>query len=119
MLKISAFLFFACYTAIIFVIDSNDRERIFGKDKNDDNSVKFWIDTLTTIPKLHNCVFLILANKQDQANALTTNQVIDSLDLCGKLRGKQWHVQPTVAIKADGLDEAFNWLSLTLQKHGK
>ena len=28
--------YWKCYIAIIFVIDSNDRDRIFGKDKNDD-----------------------------------------------------------------------------------
>lgn len=98
------------------MIDSNDRDRMFGKDNKDDDCVKYWIDTLTAVPKLHNCIFLILANKQDQQNALSTNAVIDALDLVGRLRGKEWHVQPTIAIKSQGIDQAFTWLSLTLQK---
>eukprot|EP01083_Nonionella_stella_P022489 62211_1 len=114
--------YFGSVQALIFVIDANDRERIFGKgskDKanKDDDSVKYWLEALTTMPQLHDCIFLILANKQDQQDALTTNQVIGALDLCGTLRGKTWHCCPTVALTGEGVDSAFCWLNLTLQKH--
>eukprot|EP01084_Bolivina_argentea_P228443 385825_1 len=105
--------------AIVFVVDSNDRDRIFGKHAKDDDCVKFWIDLIANNSQLNDCIFLILANKQDQDQALTTNQVIDALDLCGKFRKRVWHVHPTIAIQNEGIDEAFRWLSSMLQKQKK
>ena len=101
--------------AVVFVVDAADRDRLLNKCDADGDSVSFWMSQVSKAPQLQNAVILVLANKQDQKNALSTNEVIDALDLCTTLRGKQWHVQPTVALHNEGVDEAFYWLNKTLQ----
>lgn len=106
--------------AVVFVVDSGDEDRLRGKSNSDKDSAAWWIKELANIEELDNdCLFLILANKQDQVKsgrALSTSQIIDALDLCGQFRGRKWHVQPTIAITNDGIVEAFQWLKVTLKK---
>ncbi|CAH1257923.1 uncharacterized protein [Branchiostoma lanceolatum] len=92
--------------AIIFVLDSNDRERLpemreeIGRYLNED--------------ELRDCLFLILANKQDLPNALPPDVIREKLELDTVLRDRQWHLQPTSAREGHGLYEGLDWLTAKL-----
>eukprot|EP01119_Soliformovum_irregulare_P016685 TRINITY_DN486_c0_g1_i3.p1 TRINITY_DN486_c0_g1~~TRINITY_DN486_c0_g1_i3.p1 ORF type:complete len:181 (-),score=48.54 TRINITY_DN486_c0_g1_i3:142-684(-) len=90
---------------IIFVVDSNDRERVteaaeeLGKMINED--------------ELREAVVLVFANKQDLPNAMNVAEVTEKLGL-NKLRNRNWFIQSTSAPTADGLYEGLDWMSNTL-----
>ena len=88
--------------AVIFVIDSGDRERI------DEAAEEF--NKLMREDELRDAVALVFANKQDLPNAMTVQEVTDKLDLCA-LRFRKWHVQPSCGVNGDGLHEGLDWLS--------
>jgi len=92
---------------IIFVVDSNDRERVgeaceeLGKMLNED--------------ELRDAVLLIFANKQDLPNAMSVAEVTDKLGL-HSMKQRKWYIQATCATSGDGLYEGLDWLSNTLSK---
>ncbi|CAM8980569.1 unnamed protein product [Rhodiola kirilowii] len=88
--------------ALIFAVDSTDRERI-GTAK-----AEFQINV--NFPLLVNCAILVLANKQDQKGAMTPREVSEELGLL-ELKDRKWHIQGTCAIKGDGLCEGLDWLA--------
>ncbi|CAF3967883.1 unnamed protein product [Rotaria sp. Silwood1] len=57
---------------------------------------------------------LILANKQDLPNAMSTSELTDKLDLEKLSCDRKWYIQPTVATQNQGLREGFEWLAETL-----
>jgi ADP-ribosylation factor 1/2 len=88
--------------AIIFVIDSVDRERI-----NDSNTE---LCKLLEEPKLANIPLLIYANKQDLQNTMTTNEIIERYQLYN-LKNRNWYLQCSSAYTGDGIYEGLEWLS--------
>ena len=60
-------------------------------------------------------MLLVYANKQDIYGAMTTPEISEKLEL-HKLRGKQWYIQASCAIRGDGLYEGLDWLSTQLTK---
>ena len=91
--------------ALIFVVDSNDRERI-GEAR--DELQRFLRET-----ELENVLLLVFANKQDLPNAMSVAEVTDKLSL-HSVRTHNWHIQATCATSGDGLYEGLDWLSHTL-----
>jgi ADP-ribosylation factor protein 1 len=87
---------------LIFVVDSNDRERVteaceeLGKMLNED--------------ELRDAALLVFANKQDLPNAMSVAEVTDKLGL-HSLRTRKWYIQSTCATSGDGLYEGLDWLS--------
>jgi small GTP-binding protein len=100
--------YYANTSAIVFVVDSNDRERI--------SEACHELHELMNEEELRNLPILIFANKQDLPNALTSNEIKEKLNL-SKLDQMQtkWHVQPSAATKSEGLEEGFRWLANTIQ----
>ncbi len=92
--------------AMIYVIDSNDIDRI--EDVIEDFQYLVSEDYIKDIP------ILVLANKQDLENSLTPNQITDLLKI-GNLVSKPWLVQGTSFIKEKGIDEGFKWLSTQIK----
>merc|ERR1712027_6649 len=92
---------------LIFVVDSNDRERV-GEAKEEMNR-------MLAEDELRDAVLLVFANKQDLPNAMPTNEVTERLGL-NQLRNRQWYIQSTCATTGDGLYEGLDWLSNTLNK---
>ncbi|CAF0823164.1 unnamed protein product [Rotaria sp. Silwood1] len=89
--------------AIVFVIDSNDRDRINEASKE--------LHAIINEDELQNKPVLILANKQDLPNVMSIDELRDKLAL-DKLTGdRRWHIQATVATKNQGLQEGFEWLA--------
>ncbi|XP_078667920.1 uncharacterized protein LOC144909686 isoform X2 [Branchiostoma floridae x Branchiostoma belcheri] len=92
--------------AIIFVLDSNDRERL--------PEMRQEIGRYLHEDELRDSLFLILANKQDLPNALPPDVIREKLELDTLLRGRQWHLQPASAREGQGLYEGLDWLTATL-----
>eukprot|EP01026_Neomeris_dumetosa_P016404 TRINITY_DN1622_c0_g2_i1.p2 TRINITY_DN1622_c0_g2~~TRINITY_DN1622_c0_g2_i1.p2 ORF type:complete len:192 (-),score=19.32 TRINITY_DN1622_c0_g2_i1:252-827(-) len=93
--------------ALIFVVDSFDRERI----QRATQEFKSIIDD----PLMRNSAILVFANKQDMKGALTTAEICEALGL-PELRGRKWHVQGSIATRGEGLYEGLDWLSNVLKQ---
>ena len=91
--------------AIIFVVDSNDKDRL---DESRDELHKMMSDEI-----LKSVSLLILVNKQDLPNALNPNQLVTSLEL-NSIK-QNWFIQPCQANIGDGLNEGFEWLIQSLK----
>ncbi|KAL9272581.1 ADP-ribosylation factor 1-like protein [Drosera capensis] len=74
---------------LIFVVDSNDRDRV---------------------DELRDAVLLVFANKQDLPNAMNAAEITDKLGL-HSLRQRHWYIQSTCATSGEGLYEGLDWLS--------
>jgi len=98
---------------IIFVVDSNDRERI-DDTSGADNSAKEELHRMLAEDELRDAVLLVFANKQDLPNAMSVNEVTEKLGL-NQLRNRKWYIQATCATTGDGLYEGLDWLSNTLK----
>jgi len=104
---------------IIFVVDSNDKDRI---DKNGDaeSSAKEELHRMLAEDELRDAVLLVFANKQDLPNALSVQKITEKLQL-NNIRNRAWYIQATCATTGDGIYEGLDWLSnkLTGKKNKK
>lgn len=87
---------------LIYVVDSNDRERI--------DEVKEELYKMMNEEDLKDSVLLVLANKQDLPGAMTTAEIAHELGL-GDLKGRPWKIQGCCATTGDGLYEGLDWLA--------
>jgi ADP-ribosylation factor protein 1 len=92
---------------LIFVVDSNDRERI--------TEAREELEKMLNEDELRDAVALIFANKQDLPNAMSVAEITDKLGLHA-LRQRKWFIQAACATSGDGLYEGLDWLSNTLSK---
>jgi small GTP-binding protein len=99
---------------IIYVVDSNDRNRV--DDSLDyEYSAKEHLARMLQEEELRDAALLVFANKQDLPNAMKVQEVTERLGL-NRLRNRQWHIQGCSATTGDGLYEGFDWLAETLAK---
>ncbi|XP_014247311.1 ADP-ribosylation factor 2 [Cimex lectularius] len=92
---------------LIFVVDSNDRDRLSEAEKELQNMLRE--------DELRDAVLLVFANKQDLPNAMNPSDLTDKLGL-NHLRNRQWYIQSTCATQGHGLCEGLDWLSNELAK---
>ena len=93
--------YFQGTSALIYVIDSNDRDRIsYAKDE---------LNRLLAEDELQKVPVLVLANKQDLPNAMDTADIAERLGL-HHLR-VDWYIQAACATNGDGIYEGLDWLS--------
>lgn len=90
---------------LVFVVDSNDRDRI--------SDCKDELEWFLNEGAYKDCVLLVLANKQDLPNAMSTQEITENLGL-NTLKDRPWHIQATCATSGDGLYEGLEWLKDTL-----
>ena len=69
---------------IIFVVDSNDRERI--------SEAREELQRMLNEDELRDALLLVFANKQDLPNAMNAAEITDKLGLHG-LRQRTWFIQ--------------------------
>lgn len=91
---------------LIFVIDSNDKERIVEAREE--------LMRMLAEDELRDAVLLIFANKQDLPNSMNAAEITDKLGL-HSLRNRNWYIQATCATSGDGLYEGLDWLSNQLK----
>lgn len=103
--------------AIIYVVDSNDRERLaLSKEElmamleARDFSFCFASAYIAARQEeeLKDAALLIFANKQDIPGAMTAAEVSEGLGL-GSLKSRQWHICKTSAVKGEGLQAGLDW----------
>jgi len=92
---------------LIFVIDSNDRERMSEASEE--------LQKMLSEDELRDAILLVFANKQDLPNAQSVSQIRDSLKL-DSLNTRKWYIQSTCATQGSGLYEGLDWLSQELAK---
>ncbi|KAK2718627.1 ADP-ribosylation factor 4 [Artemia franciscana] len=92
---------------LIFVVDSNDRERI-GEAQDE-------LQKMLSEDELRDAVVLVFANKQDLPNAMSPAELTDRLGL-NQLRNRKWYIQAACATQGNGLYEGLDWLSNELSK---
>ena len=69
---------------IIFVVDSNDRERV--------SEAREELQRMLNEDELRDALLLVFANKQDLPNAMNAAEITDKLGLHG-LRQRTWYIQ--------------------------
>lgn len=87
---------------IIFVVDSNDRERV--------SEAREELQRMLNEDELRDALLLVFANKQDLPNAMNAGEITDKLGL-HTLRQRTWYIQAACATSGDGLYEGLDWLS--------
>ncbi|CAK0787565.1 Arf GTPase arf1 [Coccomyxa viridis] len=94
---------------LIFVVDSNDRDRI-GEARDE-------LHRMLNEDELRDAVLLVFANKQDLPNAMNAAEITDKLGL-HSLRQRHWYIQSTCATSGEGLYEGLDWLSSNIASKG-
>ena len=101
--------YWRCYysntDAIIYVVDSCDRDRL-GISKQE-------LVSMLEEEELKKAVLMVLANKQDLAQAMSVAEIHQALGL-DALKSRTFQIFKTSALKGEGLDEAMEWLSNAL-----
>jgi ADP-ribosylation factor protein 1 len=91
---------------IIFVIDSNDRDRIAEAREE--------LQLMLNEDELRDALLLVFANKQDLPNAMNAAEITEKLGLHA-IRLRPWYIQAACATSGDGLYEGLEWLSTNLK----
>jgi small GTP-binding protein len=86
---------------VIFVIDSNDTERL--------EDAKNELVKLFKEYELHTASFMIIANKQDLPNALSASVIQTKFEEVLP-KDREWTIFPVSAIKSKSLDPCINWI---------
>ena len=92
---------------IVFVVDSNDRERL--------EIARGELQKLLTDEELDGASLLVYANKQDLPKAMSCAELTDKLGL-REARGREWFVQGSCAATGEGLYEGLDWLARSMKK---
>ncbi|XP_013783779.1 ADP-ribosylation factor-like protein 1 isoform X1 [Limulus polyphemus] len=100
--------YFSNTDAIIYVVDSIDRDRI-GISKEE-------LVSMLKEDELKKSILVVLANKQDIDGAMSVAEVHQALGL-DALKSRTFQIFKTSAIKGEGLDEAMEWLSNALSNN--
>ncbi|KAK5780978.1 Arf family GTPase ARF3 PWA37_001889 [Arxiozyma heterogenica] len=95
--------YFPATTALIFVIDSSDHDRM--------KEAKEELYSIISEKEMENVVLLVLANKQDLKNAMKPQDVSDFLQLETNLKNQLWCVIGSNALTGKGLMEGLSWIS--------
>ncbi|KAK3152064.1 hypothetical protein QOZ80_2BG0153790 [Eleusine coracana subsp. coracana] len=93
--------------ALIYVVDSLDRERIVDARQE--------FQTIIKDPLMANSIILVFANKQDLRGAMSPEEVSEGLGL-HDLKNRIWHIQGTCALRGEGLYDGLDWLASTLKQ---
>lgn len=92
---------------IIFVVDSNDRERI--------PDLKEIVEKVVNEEMFQDIPILFLLNKMDLPNAMSNTGIIEDLKLSNI--HQRWFAQQTCIIKGDGIYEGLDWILKEIKKN--
>ncbi|CCD23445.1 Arf family GTPase ARF3 NDAI_0B04110 [Naumovozyma dairenensis CBS 421] len=95
--------YFPATTALIFVIDSNDDDRLI--------EAKEELYSIISEKEMEDVVLLVWANKQDLKNAKKPQEISEFLELDRNLKNQQWCVIGSNALTGQGLVEGLSWIS--------
>lgn len=92
--------------ALIFLVDSNDTNRI--------EEAKEELHHLLAADELSDATVLLFANKQDLPMAMTASQIAEKMEM-SRVR-HQWYIQACCATTGEGIHEGLDWLATALSK---
>ncbi|KAH6625159.1 ADP-ribosylation factor family-domain-containing protein [Boeremia exigua] len=95
--------YFSGTQGLIFVIDSNDRDRI--------DEARQELTRIIQDREMKDALLLVFANKQDLAGAMRPKEVSDKLQLEKIAKDHVWKVEPSCATTGEGIFEGLAWLS--------
>jgi len=105
--------YWRCYfpntSAIIYVIDSSDLERL--------PTSRTELLTMLSEDELAGVPLLVFCNKQDIAGALKPDEISEKLGLAGGETKREWSVRGSCATKGEGLEEGLDWYVLFSCRH--
>lgn len=87
--------------AVIFVVDSTDKERMEETSKE--------LHYVLKDDELKNCVVLIYANKNDLEDSIEVDELTKILEL-HSLKQK-WKIQSSCGLTGEGIKEGLKWMS--------
>jgi len=97
--------YYANTDAIIYVVDSVDRERL--------PMSKHELSLMMQEEELQNAVLVVLANKQDMEGAMSVSEIHNALGL-ETMKNRTFQIFKTSAIRGEGLDSAMQFLTDSL-----
>jgi small GTP-binding protein len=103
-------LYFKDTTGVVFVVDSNDRERI-GLCSDE-------LGHLLREEELRGVPLIVLANKQDVDGAMKPEELSQKLALAA-IQDRPWTIMATSALQGTGIKEAFDWLAENIEARNK
>ncbi len=89
---------------IIFVVDSNDHNRM--------PEARTELHKMLADELLEESIVLIIANKQDLPNAMSVSEITDTLDL-SEIKQK-WHIEASSAVSNETLQDGLEWITENL-----
>lgn len=98
--------YFSNTDAIIYVVDSMDKERM--------STSKQELINMLEEDELKKSVLVVFANKQDVNGALTETEVAKELGLAA-IKNRKWQIFKTSAVQGIGLEKAMDWLVTSIQ----
>ena len=93
--------YFEATDGVVWVVDSTDKERMVLCKKE--------LDALLQQERLANASLLILANKQDIPGAMTSQEILEILDL-NRIQRRHWSIVPCSAATRSGIEKGFLWI---------
>eukprot|EP01137_Pigoraptor_chileana_P023216 Opistho-2@89169 len=100
--------YFQNTTALVFFVDSNDRERL--------DSLRDEVLSFLNEPELRGLPALFFANKQDLPNALTPAEITVRLNLETLLAGRAWRMFGSTCKDVGTFGDGFQWLVHVLKQ---
>lgn len=88
---------------LIFVIDSNDRDRI--------DEARTELTRIIQDREMKDALLLVFANKQDLPGAMRPKEVSDKLQLEKVAKDHVWKVEPSCATSGEGIFEGLVCIS--------
>jgi signal recognition particle receptor subunit beta len=95
--------------ALIFVVDSNDRERV--------EQAQCELHKLLAEDELRGATVLVYANKQDLPNAMSAAELKNKMEMSAIRLDHDWYIQGCCAVNGEGLCEGLDWLSSSLKRN--
>ncbi|XP_062587609.1 uncharacterized protein LOC134249255 [Saccostrea cucullata] len=95
---------------LVYVVDSNDRERVI--ESREELFRILQTDEMRGVP------VMVIANKQDLPNALSTSQVAEMMCL-HKLTSRKWYIQSACATTGEGIFDSMQELSAMVKEYKK
>ncbi|KAI9694813.1 MAG: ADP-ribosylation factor, Arf Arf6 [Bathelium mastoideum] len=95
--------YFSGTQGLIFVIDSNDRDRI--------DEARTELTRIITDREMKDALLLVFANKQDIPGCMKPADVSNALRLDSVAKNHIWKVEPSCATTGEGIFEGLAWLS--------
>ena len=92
--------------AVIFVVDSSDKERL--------EEAREELENILQDDRVRHASLLVFSDKVDLPGSVTTTEVTEKLGLY-KHKEREWFIQTTCAVTGEGIVDGLEWLANNLK----